>query len=129
MVESAQSVETELADPSGAQLAATVPRLGLHALHDLLEAPRIDVPLVGCPEEGGAELLAIERLPVAVALDHLEGLGNSPLIGGEAVATRIALAPPADGAVRNPASLEGSGGGVAARTVHSSESSGGVVLR
>jgi hypothetical protein len=71
-----------------------------------------------------AELLAIEGLAAAVALDHLECFRHGALVGGEAVAAGGALAAAADSAVRDAAGLKGLGGGVAAGTIHSPESTG-----
>ena len=42
--------------------------------------------LVSGAGQASQQLLAIERLPAAVALDHLETLRDGPLVGGEAVA-------------------------------------------
>jgi hypothetical protein len=57
------------------------------------------------PEERGAELVPVERLTSSVPLDHLDGLRDGPLVGGEAVAARRALAAAADGAVRHAPGL------------------------
>jgi hypothetical protein len=75
-------------------------------------------------EERGAELVPVELLTAAVPLDHLDAFGDGPLVGGEAVAARRALAAAADGAVRHAPGLEGLGGGVAAWTVHLFKSTG-----
>ena len=59
---------------------------------------------------------------MAVALDHLERLGDSPLVGGETVAALGALAAAAERrAAVGLTGLEGGGGGVAAGTGHSGE--------
>jgi hypothetical protein len=117
-VQSAEAFEAALADPLGPQLAAGVPELGLDALDDQIQVPWIDVALVGRPDQTGAELLAVERQPRPVALDHLEDVRNGAFIGGEAVAALRAAPPAADGVALGPAGLEDGGGGVAARTVH-----------
>ena len=121
MVEPAQPLEAELGNPLGAELASRLPRLGLDPLDDRLEVARIDVALVGGADQAAKELGSIEWLPVAVALDHFECLGNCPLIGGEAMATATALTAAPDRLCGLPG-LEDSSGCVAARTVHSSES-------
>src|SRR4051794_28985175 len=118
-VEFAQSIETELADSLGAQLAAGVPDLLLDNIGDEGEAARIHVALVGRPGQASQQLPAIEQLPAAIALDHFETLRDGPLIGGDAMAAGAALAPPADGAIPPLAGLEGLGGGVAAGAGHS----------
>ena len=46
--------------------------------------------------ERAEELLAIEGLAMAVALDDLEALRDGPLVGGEAMAARRALTPAPD---------------------------------
>lgn len=76
---------------------------------------------MGGPGQASQQLLPIERLPAAIALDHDETFRDGALIGGEAMAARSALAPAADGAVRDAAGLEGAGGGVAAGAGHSSQ--------
>jgi hypothetical protein len=123
-IEISKSVETELGDALGAQLSAVVSELALNPVNEEAELPRIDVPLMRRAVQAGEELVAIEWLALAVALDHLEHLRDRPLIGGEAVAARGALTAPADSAVGDATGLEGLGGGVAAGTVHSSESTG-----
>jgi hypothetical protein len=110
VVELAQSIETELADPLGAQLAAGGPDLLLDNIGNEGEAAGIHVALMGGAGQASQQLLPIERLPAAIALDHFETLRDGPLIGGNAMAAGAALAPPADGAIRHPAGLEGLGG-------------------
>jgi hypothetical protein len=119
VVELRQSIETELDDPGGREFAAAVARLALDPVDDLIEAPRIDIALVGCADQGAAELLAIERLAMAVALDDFQDLWDGPLIGREAMAARGALTPaPNRVTLRGSPGLEGPGGGVATGTVH-----------
>jgi hypothetical protein len=120
-VEFLKSIETELADPGGAELASGSPDLLLDNISNEGEAAGIHVALMGRPGQASQQLLPIERLPAAIALDHYEMLGDGPLIGREAVAARAALAPAAHSAVRDAPGLEGLGGGVATGTVHSSE--------
>jgi hypothetical protein len=124
-VDFSQSVETELADSGGRQLAALVPQLALDTIDDEGEAAGVDVALVAGPVEAPEQLVSIEGLAAAVALDHLEDLRDRALVGGEAMPARSTLTSPADGAVWDPAGLEGPGGGVAAGAGHSSECSGG----
>src|SRR5204862_3573202 len=88
------------------------------------ETARIHVALVSGPGQAAQELLPIEGLTMAVALDHLHPLGHRPLVGGEAMAALGALAAPASGAVGDATGLEGLGGGVAAGAVHPWESTG-----
>jgi hypothetical protein len=124
-VEFLQAIEAELADPSRRQLAAGLADLPFNTVNEEAELPRVELPLVGGSVERAEELVAVEGLMGAVALDHDEGLGNRALVGGEAVSARRALAAPADGAVWDATRFECLGRGVAAGTVHSSESSGG----
>jgi hypothetical protein len=119
MVEFPQSLQTELADPGGAQLAAGVADLTLNPVNEEAELPRIKLALVGGAIEAPEQLRAIERLAVPIALDHLQRLRDGPLVGGEAMTTLRALAPaPKSGATLGLAGLEDGGGGVAAGTVH-----------
>jgi hypothetical protein len=124
VVEFSQAFETELTDPRRAELSAGSPDLLLDNISNEGEAAGIHVALMSGAGQASQQLLPIERLPGAIALDHLKTLGDGPLIGGEAVSARGALAAPADGAVRDAARLEGLGGGVAAGTGHSLECSG-----
>jgi hypothetical protein len=124
VIEPAQTVEAELADPGGAELSAVLSQLSFDPLDQEAELPRVHVPLVARAVEAGEELVAIERLVRAVALDHPGDLRDRPLVGGEAMAAGAALTAPAYGAVRYAAGLQGSGGRVAAGAVHSSESTG-----
>jgi hypothetical protein len=116
-----QSFETELCDSRRAQLSTIAAELLLNTIDNGGETTWIHVAFVGGAGEAPEHLLAVEGLARAVALDHLEGLRDRPLIGGEAVTAGGALAAPADAAVRDAAGLEGLGGGVAAGTVHSSQ--------
>jgi hypothetical protein len=123
-VELSQSVETEFGDAGGVDLTAEVAELAFNTINDQGEGAGVDVPLVACPGEAAEQLLSIEGLARAVALDHLRRLRDRPLVGREAVAAAGALAAPADGAVGDATGLEGLGGGVAAGAVHSLESTG-----
>jgi hypothetical protein len=122
VVEVSKTVEAELRDPSRAQLATRLAGLPLDAVDEERELPRIDIPLVGGAVEAGEELVAIEGLAAAVALDHLERLRDRAFVGGEAVTAGAAFAAPADSAIGDPPGLEGPRRGVAPGTVHSSES-------
>src|SRR6476469_2309535 len=73
-VELAQSIETDLADPLGAQVAAGGPDLLLDNISNRGEAAGIHVALMGGPGQASQQLLPIERLPATVALDHFETL-------------------------------------------------------
>jgi len=117
-VEFLQAVETEPADPLGRELAAVVTHLTFNTVNEEAELAGIQLPLVGGSVETAEQLLAVEGLAAAVALDHFEGLRNGALVGGEAVAARAALAPPANGAIGDAAGLEGLRLGVAAGTGH-----------
>jgi hypothetical protein len=123
-VELLQTGEAELGDSLGAEFSAPVAELLLDTINDEGEAAGVDVAFVAGPVEAAEQLPSIEGLAGSVPLDDLRGLRDRPLVGGEAVAARRALAAPADGAVRDAAGLEGLGGGVAPGTVHSSESTG-----
>jgi hypothetical protein len=118
VVQVSQSVETELGDPSGLELAARGADLPFDTVNEGNQLPRIEGALVGGAVEARQQLVSIERLAVPVALDHLESLGDRSLVGGEAVAAERAFATPANGAVRDSAGLEGLRWGVAAGTVH-----------
>jgi hypothetical protein len=119
VIELGQSIETELGDPGGHDLASGPPCFALNPVDDSLQPPGIDVALVRGPDQGAAELPAVERLAVAVPLDHLDGLGDSALVGGEAVPARRALTTPAKGATIGSARLERLAGSLATGTVHS----------
>jgi hypothetical protein len=115
-------VEAELGDPGRAQLSAVVAEFLLDTINNEGEPTRVHVALVGGTGETAEELVAIERLAVAVSLDHLGNLRDGALVGGEAVAATGALAAAPDGTIRYAPSLEGLGGRVAAGAVHSSKS-------
>src|SRR3954447_9223969 len=119
-----QSVETELADPGGGQLAAGVPELPFDPVDEEPELSRVELAFVGGAVEAPEQLLAVERLAMAVALDHPQRLRDRPLVGGEAVSARGALAAAAKGrAGLGLASLEDGRGGIAAGAVHCVKSS------
>ena len=54
-----------------------------------------DRPAAGRPGEAAQQLLAIEALAPAVALDHVDARFLDALVGREALAAVAALAPPA----------------------------------
>jgi hypothetical protein len=119
-----QSIETKLSDSRGAEFAAGVPDLSFNTVNEETELPGIEGALVSSPVQAPEQLLAVEGLAMAVALDHLQSLRDRPLVGGEAMPARRALATPAKGgAVLGLAGLEDGGGGVAVGAIHSSESS------
>jgi hypothetical protein len=97
VVELPQSLEAELDDPLGAQLAA----LAMCGLFDSgdegLESAGIEVPLVSRADQRAEELVAVEGLAVAIALDHHGRLRDRALEGREAVAALRALAAAAKG--------------------------------
>ena len=97
----------EVADPLGLCLAAAAACLLHDPRRDLLELVGADRPPAGRPGEPAQQLLAIEALAPAVALDHLELRLLGALVGGEALAaarrTRAAGARrPGSGGCRSP---------------------------
>jgi hypothetical protein len=107
MVEPAETVEADLADSLGAELTAGAAALVLYPADDQLEVARIDVALVGGPDQTPAELRPVEGLTLAAALDHLKGLGLAALEAGEAPPALAALAaPPNGGATLGAPALE-----------------------
>jgi hypothetical protein len=123
-VELLKAGEADVGDAGGVDLTAAVAELAFNTINDQGEGAGVDVPLVACPGEAAEQLLSIEGLATAVALDHLGDRWDGPLISGEAMTALGALAAAADGAVGYAAGLEGLGGGVAAGAVHSLESTG-----
>jgi hypothetical protein len=85
VVELSQSVETEVGDPSGLQLTARVTNLSFNAVNEEDQLSRIERTLVCGAVQACEQLVAIERLTLAIAFDHLEGLRDGALVGGEAV--------------------------------------------
>jgi len=119
VVEVSESFEAELPDTGGRELPAGVASLALDPVDNLVQAPRVDVALVGGADERAAELRPVERLAVAVALDHLERLGDRSLVRGEAVTAGRALATTTDRPIGNAPGLESLSSGVATWTAHS----------
>jgi hypothetical protein len=97
VVEPAETVEADLADSLGAQLAAGAAALVLYPVDDQLEVARIDVALVGGADQTSAELRPVEWLALAAPLDHLERLGLAALEAGESPPALAALAAAANG--------------------------------
>ena len=87
------------------------PRRASSAIHggDRLELVGADRPPAGRPGEPAQELLAVEALAPAVALDHVHARLLGALVGGEALAAAGALAAPAHG-VRGRAGVDHLGG-------------------
>jgi hypothetical protein len=85
VVDFLQAPETELADPLGRQLAAGVADLSFNTINEETELSRVELALVSRSVETAEQLVAIEGLALAIALDHLERLRNGALVGGEAV--------------------------------------------
>src|SRR5207248_6090800 len=97
LVESAQLVHDQLADLAGWDLdLAPGPQLGLDLVDDALHRTGRYVPLGGGLHQAAEQLLAVEVLPAAVLLDHIEGNRLDPLVGGEALGALEALAPAPD---------------------------------
>src|SRR3954451_13105685 len=67
-VDPGQSVETELGDSLGAQLAAAVADLPFNPVNEEAELPGIEGALVGRPVEAPEQLLTVEGLAMAIAL-------------------------------------------------------------
>jgi hypothetical protein len=122
VVELLEAGEAEVGDAGGLDFPAAVAELAFNTIDDQGEGAGVDVPLVARPGEAAEQLLSIEGLAAPVALDHLRDLRDGTLVSGEAMAAAGALPAAADGAVVDAAGLEGLGGRVAARTIHSSES-------
>ncbi len=89
----------EIADPARLDLGAAPPHRRRDRLRQRLQLLRAHGPLVGCPLKPSQELLAVESLAAAVALEDGHA-GLRALVGGEAVAAALALATAADGVAR-----------------------------
>jgi hypothetical protein len=95
-IEPLQALEAELTDPVGAQVASRDLGLVLDPVDDQLELAGIDVALVRCADEPGAELRPIEALALAAPLHHPGGLVLAALEAGEAPPALLAAAAAAD---------------------------------
>src|ERR687895_2646181 len=89
----------EIADLTRLDLGAAPPHRRRDRLRQRLQLLRADGPLVGGPLEPSQELLGVESLAAAVALEDGHA-GLSTLVGGEAVAAALAFATAADGVAR-----------------------------
>src|SRR5262249_40919527 len=125
----AELLQTELADPLRGQLVVGAGRQ-LDSVDDRLDIGGDHRPLVGRAEKRRPKLRPVESLPLAVALDHVDGVRVAVLEGREPMAAAGALAAPANGrAVGRTATLQDSRRSVAAGTQHVPHStSGGVFL-
>src|SRR4051812_19943658 len=85
----------EVADLARLDLRTAPPHRRRDRLRQLHQLLRTHGPLVGCPLEPSQELLAVESLATAVALENRH-VGLSALVGGEAVAAVAAFATTAD---------------------------------
>src|SRR5512133_3961148 len=99
----------EVADAGGLRLAAAAASLLGDPGRDRLELVGADRPAAGRPGETAQQLLAIEALAPAVALDHVDARFLDALVGREALAALAALAPAAH-AVRAGAGVDHLGG-------------------
>src|SRR3954466_498458 len=94
-VDHGQPALREVADLTGLYLRPAPPHRRRDRLRQLHQLLRAHGPLVGCPLEPSQELLAVESLATAVALENRH-VGLSALVGGEAVAAVAAFATTAD---------------------------------
>src|SRR3954453_20249708 len=78
-VELAEPVEAELADAGRAQLSPRVADLSFNPIDEDSELPGIELALVGGAVEAAQELVPVEGLAGAVALEHREGIGDGAL--------------------------------------------------
>src|SRR6185436_19759626 len=85
----------QVADARGLDLGAAAARLLHDPRADRLELVGADRPSAGRPRETAQQLLAVEALAPAVALDHLQLRLLGALVGREALATGGALTAPA----------------------------------
>jgi hypothetical protein len=114
VIQPAQTLEAQLADPLGAELASGAAAFVLYPVDDQIEIARIDVALVGGADQAPAKLRPVEGLVLAAPLDHLERLGLAALEAGEAPPALAALAaPPNGGAVLGTPALEDARLGIA----------------
>ena len=77
----------------GLDLAPAAAHRRRDRLGQLLELLVRHRPLVGRPHEPAQELLAVEALAPPAALEHRHGRLLDALVGGEALAAGLALAP------------------------------------
>src|SRR3954452_6487374 len=95
-VEHGEPTLREIADLARLDLRPAPPHRRRDRLRQFHQLLRAHGPLVGGPLEPSQELLAVESLAAAVALENGD-VRLSALIGGEAVATAAAFATAADG--------------------------------
>src|SRR3954470_13980192 len=95
-VEHGEGALREVADLAGLDLRTAPPHRRRDRLRQLHQLLRTHGPLVGGPLEPSQELLAVESLATAVALENRD-VGLSALVCGEAVAAVAAFATAADG--------------------------------
>lgn len=96
-VQPRESAKCELAHPFGWDLAAMAPDFLLDRGDDLVELFLLDGPFGRRSLEPTEELVAVERLALSIALDHVHTNRLGPLVGREALVARFALPAPADG--------------------------------
>jgi hypothetical protein len=119
VVEIAETLQAELANLIGAELTTTRLHRQLDPIDERLDVAGTDLTLVSRAQQRGTKLRAIEALLLAVALADEHRLAVAPLIGGEAVPARRALAPaPGSPAILGAAGLQNGRRAAAARTIH-----------
>ena len=92
VIDVAELGQRQLGDRVRSVLVAVRLQRHLHPVHDGVDLGLRDAPLVGRASERAPELGAIERLPLAVALDDVERAALPALEGGEAATAGRALA-------------------------------------
>ena len=91
MVERFQAMHHRLADGVGGDFVAARFQLALDAAHQPVDLGGVDVALAAGVGDRPLELGAVERLALAVLLEHGEVAQLDPLEGGEARAAAFAL--------------------------------------
>src|SRR5439155_13287733 len=97
MVEGAQSRHHRLTDADRGDLVPLRFHLALNAADQAVDLARVDIALACRVTDCPRQLVAIERLALAVFLDDGEVAQLHPLKGGEASTARLALTAAADG--------------------------------
>src|SRR5215218_175789 len=97
MVERLEARHHRLADAHRLHLIPERFHLALDPAHEPVDLGRIDVAFAAGVTDGSCELVAVERLTLAVLLDDRQVAQLDALEGGEARATGLALPPATDG--------------------------------
>src|SRR4051794_36750452 len=99
-IEPHEATQYALPDPLGLDLAAAPARLARDLVGELLEVAHLDRALVGRAQHSAHELVAIELLPLPIALAHDDHRAGRLLLRREAFAAARALTPATNGIAR-----------------------------